>query len=91
MESLQTTLSAIFRTDDFLTRLQTANNVTVNVKGNKQNGSIIDTDTYFEDERGFNFEGLPDLMDKCHEESVTFFFNLLQQDFLETLKPEYSE
>ncbi|HEB70740.1 MAG TPA: TIGR04255 family protein [Desulfobulbus sp.] len=91
LESLQTTLSAVFRTGDFSTRLQTANNVTVNVKGSKQNGSIIDTDTYFEDEEGFNFEGLPDLMDKCHEESVTFFFSLLQQDFLETLKPEYSE
>ncbi len=91
LESLQTTFSAIFRTGDFSTRLQTANNVTVNVKGDKKNGSIIDTDTYFEDERGFSFEGLPDLMDKCHEESVTFFFSLLKQDYLETLNPEYSE
>lgn len=90
LESLQSVFSAIFKNDEFLTRVQVVNNAVVNVNGTEKTGSIVDTDTYFEPQGGFDFDGLNELIDKCHEGSVNFFFNLLKKEFLETLNPEYS-
>lgn len=86
----QTTFSAIFQHADFLTKAQVLNNVSVKVDGQQKKGSIIDTDTYYEPQDKFGFDGLNDLIDRCHEESVGFFFNLLKPEFLKTLNPEYA-
>lgn len=90
LESVQSTFGAIFKNDDFFTRAQVINNATVNISGKEKIGSIIDTDTYYEPQDGFGFDGLNDLIDGCHEESVSFFFKLLKKDFLKTLNPEYA-
>lgn len=86
LKTAQTTFAAVFMNNEFLTRAQIANNT--NVKGKM--GSIIDTDTYFEPQGGFDFEGLTDLIDRCHEASVGFFFELLKEEFIKTLHPEYA-
>lgn len=91
LESIQTTFSAIFQNNDFLTKTQVVNNVNANIQGKKKIGSIIDTDTYFEPQNKFGFDGLNDLIDRCHEESVAFFFSLLKPEFLATLNPEYAK
>ncbi len=89
LESIQSVFSAIFNKDGYSTRVQVANNATVNSLGVEKVGSIIDTDTFFEPKDGFSFDGINDLIDKCHEEAVDFFFRLLRKEFVETLKPEY--
>ena len=91
LESLQTTFSGVFKTTNFLTKVQVVNNVNATVRGTKKSGSVIDTDTYFEPQGKFGFEGLNNLIDNAHEESVSFFFNLLKPEFLKTLNPEYPE
>ena len=89
LDALQTTFSSIFKTNDFLTKVQVVNNVNTSVQGIKKVGSIIDTDTYFEPQDKFGFEGLDNLINNAHEEAVVFFFDLLKPEFLETLTPEY--
>jgi uncharacterized protein (TIGR04255 family) len=89
LNTLQTTFSSIFKTNDFLTKVQVVNNVNATVQGIEKVGSIIDTDTYYEPQGKFNFEGLNNLIDNGHEEAVSFFFNLLKPEFIETLNPEY--
>lgn len=92
LESIQTTLSAIFQNKGgFLTKTQVLNNVTANVQEKEKIGSIIDTDTYYVPQDMFGFDELNGLIDRCHEESVTFFFSLLKPEFLATLNPEYAK
>lgn len=88
LDSLQTTFSAILKTNGFLTKTQVVNNVNLNIQGFNKVGSIIDTDTYFEQDK-FGFEGLNDLINNGHEEAVGVFFSLLKPAFLKTLAPEY--
>lgn len=89
LDSLQTTFSAIFKTKGFLTKTQVVNNLNVNIQGIDKVGSIVDTDTYFESQDKFGFEGLNDLINDGHEEAVGVFFSLLTPAFLKTLNPEY--
>lgn len=89
LNSLQTTFGGIFKTNVFLTKVQVVNNVNTTVQGVKKVGSIIDTDTYYEPKGKFGFENLNSLIDNAHEEAVSFFFNLLKQEFIKTLNPEY--
>ncbi len=89
LDALQTTFSSIFKANDFLTKVQVVNNVKATVQKIEKVGSIIDTDTYYEPQGKFDFDGLNNLIDNAHEEAVSFFFNLLKPEFIETLNPEY--
>lgn len=90
LDALQQTFNAVFKNGDYLTRVQVVNNVNAKVNKTEKSGSIIDTDTYVEREEGFSFNDTDKMMDQCHELSVNFFFDLLKQEFLDTLNPEYS-
>ncbi|WP_310600580.1 TIGR04255 family protein [Desulfobulbus sp.] len=89
LDSVQSVFTAIFNNDGCSTRAQVVNNATVVLSGKEKVGSIIDTDTFFEPQDRFYFDGLNDLIDKCHDEALDFFFKLLKKEFVETLNPEY--
>ncbi|WP_446009612.1 TIGR04255 family protein [Candidatus Electrothrix sp.] len=91
LDALQQTFNAIFKNknEGFLTRVQVVNNITAMSDGLKKNGSIIDTDTYIENKQGFEFSGIENIINSCHELSVDFFFDLLKKEFIDTLNPEY--
>jgi len=89
--ALQQTFNAIFKNEQFLTRVQVVNNINAKIGQVDKFGSIIDTDTYIESKDGFGFEGIERVIDDCHELSVKFFFDLLRKEFLDTLNPEYGK
>lgn len=89
LDALQQTFNAVFKNGDYLTRLQVVNNINVNVNNVEKSGSVVDTDTYVERSEGFSFNDTDKMMDQCHELSVNFFFDLLKQEFIDSLNPEY--
>jgi len=89
LNSAQTTISTLFKHNDYFTRVQIQNNTVVNI-GNKQGkGSIIDSDTFYVPPNDVNFEDIVNAIDKQHELSLDMFFKLLKPEFIEKLKPEY--
>ncbi len=89
LNALQQTFNALFTNEEFWTRVQVVNNINATVEKVEKTGSIIDTDTYIENQEGFFFKDVEAMMNQCHEHSVNFFFDLLQQEFIDTLHPEY--
>ncbi|MEA1968809.1 MAG: TIGR04255 family protein [Thermodesulfobacteriota bacterium] len=85
----QTTISTIFEQDELTTRVNIQNNTVVTRDKKKIIGSVIDTDTFFEPKQSISFAEVTKLVDKQHDVSLNVFFDLLKQDFLETLNPEY--
>jgi uncharacterized protein (TIGR04255 family) len=80
---------AVVKNDKFLTNIQLINNTSISIKKNTKNGSLIDSDTFFESSAGFGFAGIYDLINECHVKEHEIFFSLLKKVFLETLNPEY--
>ena len=51
-------------------------------------GSIVDIDTYVQQDKFKNFQ---EAVECAHAEEKRLFFSLLGKDFLETLNPDYEE
>jgi uncharacterized protein (TIGR04255 family) len=70
--------------------LQISNNVILNENNTAINGSLIDIDVSanFED-LNFSIEDCKELLIEFHEKQKKIFFNILKQEFLNSLQPEY--
>lgn len=71
--------------DNFISTLQIANNVL----NKKQFGSIIDIDTFKDTDLNDFFTLKEALINDEHTKEKELFFNLLKEDFLNKLNPEY--
>ena len=72
-----------------MTNLQIVNNAKVTVKNAEKSGSIIDIDTYFQQDQGLDPSNIETLLEDGHLEEKTLFFKLLKDAFLQRLNPEY--
>ena len=91
IKARQTTVSTISEEDSILTRVLIQNNTTVSVDNRQAKGSIIDTDTCWQPVDGIASEQVLAVISNIHKRSLATFFDLLKDDFISTLKPEYSE
>jgi len=87
--SEQLTFRSTIKSGKFLINLQILNNGNISVKKVAKVGSIIDIDTYIQSESTINFENIAELLEEGHNEEKQLFFNLLKNDFLKNLNPEY--
>lgn len=87
--SEQITFRGTLRTGEFLSNLQILNKGNVSVKNVTKFGSIIDIDTYYQDEKDNIFSHLSELLELGHQEEKELFFKLLKEEFLQRFNPEY--
>ena len=82
-------LTSNIKTGKFISRLFMANNAKVELKVQRKivNGSIIDIDVYLED--NILFENFNDILYEAHKEEKKLFFSLLNNDYINSLSPEY--
>ena len=89
LESEQITFRSTLGTGKFLSNLQILNKGNVTVKNVPQFGSVIDIDTYLQDENNNIFSNLTELLEMGHKEEKQLFFKLLKDEFLQKFNPEY--
>jgi uncharacterized protein (TIGR04255 family) len=73
----------------FNSRLHVTNEASVIVGGSNRTGSIIDIDTALETDITDFFKNSTSIIEEGHNEEKEAFFNLPNDDFLQTLSPEY--
>lgn len=87
--SEQLTFRSTVKSGKFHINLQILNNGNISVKKIAKVGSIIDIDTYIQDEPIISFKNIAKLLEEGHSEEKALFFNLLKNDFLKKFNPEY--
>ncbi|MBW6537825.1 MAG: TIGR04255 family protein [Mariniphaga sp.] len=85
MAKPNTGIRTIIEQGSFSSLLQIANNVKISEK----EGSVIDIDTYCTEGLDVFFQDTESIIQKGHEKEKELFFQLLTDDFLNTLNPEY--
>lgn len=91
LDSQSTTVRSEILDQGFIKVLQLANNVTINSAGKTYTGSALDIDIL----RNLGVENdafgvaLSDVMEALHSKEKELFFNILKQDYVETLLPIY--
>jgi len=83
----QLVLRSLLKREDFLINLQVANKTIVN--DFTEMGSIIDIDTFLEDEDLTIYDIQSSLLERSHLEQKKLFFGILNEEFLASLNPEY--
>ncbi len=73
----------------FKTTLQISNSKQIVMNGKHLSGSILDADTYTEEVISFNVAKLMHVIDETHVSEKELFYNLLKEEFINTLEPEY--
>jgi uncharacterized protein (TIGR04255 family) len=81
--------NTIFRTEiehsESSSTLQIANNVLINDK----TGSVIDIDTFTQNNINEFFSTKETIIEKIHQNEKSLFFSLLKEEFINTLNPNY--
>lgn len=91
LNSKQLSLRTVLQTGQYQTNLSVINNANI-LKGSRlQNGSIVDIDTYLENESINIFAKPNELIGNAHIEEKKLFFDLLNDDLIKELKPFYGE
>ena len=85
--SEQLIIRSLLRREEFLINLQLANK-TIASKS-MEIGSIVDIDTFIENEDLSISEIESSLLEKSHNEQKKLFFGILNDEFLNSLNPEY--
>jgi len=85
----QITFKSTINTGKFLSNLQILNNGIITVNNLQKTGSVIDIDTYTQNENKDIFSTLTNLLNEGHLEEKKLFFTLLTDSFLKNLNPEY--
>jgi len=75
--------------EHFMSRLHVTNRASVNIEGVSKTGSVIDIDTHLDVGLDDFFQNSASVIKEGHNEEKKVFFELLKDDFLETLAPEY--
>lgn len=83
----QINITSVIPNGDYLSRLVILNNTNVQFNKFFGQGSVIDTDTYYE--KDFNFDNAIKLANDCHSIQKELFFSLLKEDFVKKFNPEY--
>ncbi|MBR5907042.1 MAG: TIGR04255 family protein [Bacteroidales bacterium] len=86
----ETTLRTKFINGDYQSVVNIINNAQLNSPSGKKTGSIIDIDTCLMNCENF-FQKLPEYMGKAHSIEKEIFFNLLNDDLIESFKPSYND
>ena len=87
LPSEQFIIRTLLRREEFLVNLQVANKTTIDKF--TEIGSIIDIDTFIENE-DLTLSAIGDLfLEKSHQEQKKLFFGILNQEFLDSLNREY--
>jgi len=78
--------------DDFVKILQIGNSVNIAKNDMVNNGSVIDIDILHDINDTSDFlANYRDVIEKAHVKEKELFFSLLEESFLEELKPDYGE
>ncbi|MFA6284081.1 MAG: TIGR04255 family protein [Desulfurivibrionaceae bacterium] len=83
-------ISSEFKSGDFVNLLKIVNNARATVGKETMNGSVVDIDTSYSKHVENNLDTIMPLIEQAHSIEKEFFFTLLNQDYIETLKPEFS-
>jgi uncharacterized protein (TIGR04255 family) len=78
---------------EYIKALQLANNVSINENGQAKTGSMIDIDIARNKKiQNYDFKiNLETVLDKSHSMAKQLFFDILKDDFLNSLEPVYGE
>jgi len=90
-ESKEINIRTLIEREIYKINLQISNKAVVNVSGKSKNGSVIDIDVFREMTDEDKSRKLLDLITEGHKEEKEIFFNLLKEEYLKTLNPEYGE
>lgn len=85
----QITFRSTLATGNFLTNLHILNNGNITKKKISKSGSLIDIDTYIQEEKEIVFSSIEPFLEEGHLEEKKLFFKLLKDDFLQKFNPEY--
>jgi uncharacterized protein (TIGR04255 family) len=89
IQSEETTLRTVIKSDSFCSTLIINNKAEVSVGEDKLEGSVLDIDTVTESNDGIVIGELNDLIEVGHTKEKYLFWNLLTPEFQEELNPEY--
>lgn len=84
-----TVLTTELSNGDFKTRLQIADNASMQLGNKEVEGSLVDIDTSFDNCKNIDLTRLEKCIDDAHNEEKRIFFELLNEDFLKSLSPVY--
>lgn len=84
-------LKAVLTAGEYQTNLNLINNVNMVKNGRQLNGSVVDIDTYLAKDSIDIYAKPDELIENAHTEEKILFFNLLNDDLIRELKPEYGE
>lgn len=87
--SVSTNLVSQIEAGDFIQTLRIINNVKLNRDNIEYNGSIIDIDTSLNEYNEDILNKFSETIEDAHKIEKKLFFNLLDEEFLKTLNPEY--
>lgn len=85
----QSSFTTTFAFDKFRTNLQVFNATQIEIKGIQYSGSVFDSDTYDEIDISFSKNNVLKRISEAHEVEKKVFFNLVTDEFIESLNPEY--
>lgn len=80
-----------FIEDDIINTLQIANKAEISFDKEKMSGSILDIDSYTDKNLDAFLKDYQSIIEKVHNVEKKIFFNLLEDEFLSSLKPIYED
>lgn len=89
LEASKIDLTAEVQTEKCVSRVKIANNATIGIEGKITNGSIIDIDVVYKNNKDNIFENLRNVLETTHADEKFLFFSLLEAEYIRTLNPEY--
>jgi len=89
LNSEQMIINTKIKREPFINTLQILNNANMMDVDKKLVGSVIDIDTYTNDNLNNFFNDYKDVLENGHNIEKELFFNLIKEDFLKELNPEY--
>lgn len=89
LDSDEMRINAKITRNSFKNTLQVVNNANILSTDKKLIGSVIDIDTYTQEDLGNLLNDYRDILERGHLVEKELFFSLLKEDFLKDLNPEY--
>lgn len=75
--------------NEFINTLRMASDANLDASGKILMGSVIDIDTSFSGSKPVLFPDMEEIIQNAHDKEKELFFNLLRDDYIESLNPEY--
>lgn len=89
LSSVDTTIVTSIEKSNYISRVEISGNRTRNVEGRSDVGTLIDIDTVYNGDVTNFFEDAEEIIKEGHLVEKEIFFNLLKNDFIESLNPTY--